>query len=101
YPILNDKAKKQMDEKGGADFAHVIGDDECRFRVNVLKQRGKLALVARRVNTNIPTFDKLGLPPSIEQLCHFEQGLIILAGVTGSGKSTTIASMLDYMNERE
>jgi twitching motility protein PilT len=101
FPILNDKAKKQLEEKGGADFAHVIGDDECRFRVNVLKQRGKLALVARRVNTSIPTFDKLGLPPSIEQLCHFEQGLIILAGVTGSGKSTTIASMLDYMNERE
>jgi twitching motility protein PilT len=100
-PILSDKAKKQMDEFGGADFAHVVGDDECRFRVNVLKQRGKLALVARRVNTHIPTFDKLGLPPSIEKLCHFDQGLIILAGVTGSGKSTTIASMLDYMNERE
>lgn len=101
FPILNNTAKKQMEEKGGADFAHVVGDDECRFRVNVLKQRGKLALVARRVSTHIPTFDKLGLPPSIEKLCHFEQGLIILSGVTGSGKSTTIASMLDYMNERE
>jgi twitching motility protein PilT len=99
--IMNDKARRQMDEHGGADFAHVVGDDECRFRVNVLKQRGKLALVARRVNTTIPTFDKLGLPPSIEKLCHFEQGMIILAGITGSGKTTTIASMLDYMNERE
>src|SRR5262249_31711760 len=68
---------------------------------NILKQRGKLALVARRVSTKIPTFDKLGLPPSIEKLCHFDQGMIILSGVTGSGKSTTIASMLDYMNERE
>jgi len=101
YPIMNEKARKQMDEKGGADFAHVIGDDECRYRVNILKQRGKLALVARRVNQSIPTFEKLGLPPSIEKLCHYDQGLIILAGVTGSGKSTTIASMLDYMNERE
>jgi twitching motility protein PilT len=100
-PIMNDKARKQMEEKGGADFAHVIGDDLCRFRVNILRQRGKLAMVARRVNQKIPTFANLGLPPSIEKLCHYDQGLVILAGVTGSGKSTTIASMLDYMNERE
>ncbi|MFY7953003.1 MAG: type IV pilus twitching motility protein PilT, partial [Armatimonadaceae bacterium] len=67
----------------------------------ILKQRGKLALVARLVNTSIPSFEKLGLPATIEKLCHFEQGLVILAGVTGSGKSTTIASMLEYMNQRE
>jgi twitching motility protein PilT len=101
HGIMNDKAHKQMDEDGGADFAHVVGDDECRFRVNMLKQRGKLAMVARRVNTSIPPFDKLGLPPSIETLCHFDQGMIILAGVTGSGKSTTIASMLEYINQNE
>src|SRR5262249_39951965 len=71
------------------------------FRVNLFRQRGKLSLVARRVNTRVPTFDKLGLPPSIEKLCHHDQGMIILAGITGSGKSTTIASMLDYINERE
>ncbi len=99
--IMNGKAVKQLEEHGGADFAHVVGKDECRFRVNILKQRGKLAMVARRVNTNIPTFENLGLPPSIEQLCHYDQGLVILAGVTGSGKSTTIASMLDYMNSIE
>ena len=58
-------------------------------------------MVARRVNTKVPTFAGLGLPPSIEQLCKYDQGMIILAGVTGSGKSTTIASMLDYLNERE
>ena len=100
-PIMDAKAHKQMEERGGADFAHVIGDDLCRFRVNILKQRGKLAMVARRVNQKIPTFAKLGLPAAIETLCHYEQGLIILSGVTGSGKSTTIASMLDYINERE
>src|SRR5262249_967536 len=72
-----------------------------RFRVNLFKQRGKLSLVARRVNNKVPTFDKLGLPPSIEKLCLYDQGMIILAGITGSGKSTTIASMLDYINERE
>ncbi len=101
YPMMNEKQRKNMEEKGGADFAYVIGNDEARYRVNVLKQRGKLALVARLVNTSIPSFEKLGLPASIEKLCHFDQGLAILAGVTGSGKSTTIASMLEYMNQRE
>ncbi|HEX4588604.1 MAG TPA: PilT/PilU family type 4a pilus ATPase [Gemmataceae bacterium] len=101
YEIMNPRLRQILDDTGGADFAHVIGSDECRFRVNILKQRGHLGLVARRVSTKVPTFAGLGLPPSIEQLCKYDQGMIILAGVTGSGKSTTIASMLDYLNERE
>src|SRR5207245_9332625 len=101
FPIMSERSHKLLEDCGGADFAHVIGNDECRFRVNIFRQRGKLSLVARRVNTKVPTFEKLGLPPSIEKLCHYDQGMIILAGVTGSGKSTTIASMLDYLNERE
>jgi twitching motility protein PilT len=101
FEIMNPRLRKLLDDTGGADFAHVIGHDECRFRVNILKQRGHLGMVARRVNTKVPTFAGLGLPPSIESLCKFDQGMIILAGVTGSGKSTTIASMLDYLNERE
>ena len=100
-PLLSEKQRKVFDETGGIDLAHVVGNDECRFRVNIFKQRGKMALVSRRVNTKIPSFEKLGLPPSIELLCHYDQGLVILAGVTGSGKSTTIASMLEYMNQRE
>ena len=101
FPIMSEKQRKVLEDTGGSDFAHVVGADICRFRVNILKQRGKLAMVARRVNTSIPSFEKLGLPPSIEKLCHYDQGLVILAGVTGSGKSTTIASMLEYMNQRE
>jgi twitching motility protein PilT len=100
-PIMRDKDKKVLEDTGGADFAHVIGNDEARYRVNLLKQRGKFALVARLVNQSIPTFEKLGLPATIEKLCHYEQGMVLLAGVTGSGKSTTIASMLDYMNMNE
>ncbi len=104
-PTLDAKLKKILDETGGVDYGYVVpkaGDqDECRFRVNLFKQRGRLSLVARRVNVKIPNFAQLNLPPSIEKLCHFDQGLIILAGVTGSGKSTTIASMLDYINEHE
>jgi twitching motility protein PilT len=101
FPILREKDKKVLEETGGADFAHVIGDDEARYRVNLLKQRGRFAMVARLVSQNIPTFEKLGLPATIEKLCHFEQGMVLFAGVTGSGKSTSIAAMLDYMNENE
>jgi twitching motility protein PilT len=101
FPTLTQRQKNILEETGGIDYAHVVGDDECRFRVNLFKQRGRLSVAARRVNNVVPTFEKLGLPPSIEKLCKFDQGMIILAGVTGSGKSTTIASMLDYINARE
>ena len=101
YPILREKDRKVLEDTGGADFAHVIGNDEARYRVNLFRQRGKFAVVARLVTQNIPSFEKLGLPPAIETLCHFEQGMVLLSGVTGSGKSTTIASMLDYMNGTE
>src|SRR5262249_2013782 len=101
YPTLTERQRRILDETGGTDYAHVVGQDECRFRVNLFKQRGKLSLVARRVNTKVPTFEGLGLPPSIEKLWHFDQGMIIFAGVTGSGKSTSIASMIDYINGRE
>jgi twitching motility protein PilT len=100
-PLLNSRQRHILDEEGGVDFSYIIGDDECRFRVSLFRQRGRLSLVARRVNTSIPNFKELGLPPSIESLCNFNEGLVILAGVTGSGKSTTIASMLDYINARE
>jgi twitching motility protein PilT len=101
YPLLNPKQRKILDDEGGVDFSYVVGQDEGRFRVSLFKQRGRLSLVSRRVNNVIPSFEKLGLPPVIEKLCNFSEGLVILAGVTGSGKSTTIASMLDFINGRE
>jgi twitching motility protein PilT len=100
-PVLTERQKKILEEEGGVDYSYIVGNDECRFRVSLFKQRGRLGLVSRRVNTKVPTFEKLGLPPIIESLCLYEQGMVVLAGVTGSGKSTTIASMLDYINERE
>ena len=100
-PCLNARQRKILEEEGGVDFSHVIGDDETRFRVSLFRQRGKLSLVARRVTPNIPGFEKLGLPPVIETLCHYSEGMVIFAGVTGSGKSTSIAAMLDYINARE
>jgi twitching motility protein PilT len=69
-----------------------------RFRVNMLKQRGDLGLVARLVNDVIPTFEKLFLPPVLADVCMHHQGLVIFAGITGSGKTTSIGSMLNYIN---
>jgi twitching motility protein PilT len=103
YPLLAPRQRKVLDEEGGVDFAHIVydGELETRFRVNLFKQRGRLSLVARRVSNKIPSFQDLHLPPVLAEITKYEQGIVILAGVTGSGKSTTIASMLQYMNENE
>ncbi len=99
-PMLDARARGIFEKDGGADFAYVVEVDgvNWRFRVNMLKQLGKVGLVARRVNNYIPPFEGLYLPPSIETLCHYDQGMVLLAGVTGSGKSTTIGSILNYIN---
>ena len=100
YPLLNDRNRKIFERDGGADFAHTVQVDETlwRFRVNLLQQLGHMGMVARRVNSWIPDFEGLNLPASVVDLCQFDQGMILLAGVTGSGKSTTIASMLNWIN---
>ena len=102
-PMMNERNRKIFEDEGGADFAHTCDVDGIvwRFRVNLLQQMGHMGLVARRVNNKIPDFKGLYLPESIENLCNYDQGMILLAGVTGSGKSTTIASMLNYINQRE
>ncbi|MFM7292188.1 MAG: type IV pilus twitching motility protein PilT [Planctomycetia bacterium] len=99
-PIMNERQRAIFDTDGGADFAHTCMVDgvRWRFRINMLTQQGAWGLVARRVNNTIPDFEKLFLPPSIENLCKLDQGMVLLAGVTGSGKSTTIGSMLNYIN---
>lgn len=100
FPMLNERTRRIFDEDGGVDYAHVVDVDDksWRFRVNVLTQMGHMGMVARRVNNTIPPFEGLHLPPILEEFCKYSQGMILLAGVTGSGKSTTIASMLDWVN---
>ena len=100
FPMMNERTKGIFEEDGGCDFAYYldIEDKRWRFRVNVLQQMGHVGLVARRVNNWIPNFESLNLPPVLEKLCKYSQGMILLAGITGSGKSTTIASMLDWIN---
>jgi twitching motility protein PilT len=104
FPMVNmqERRKRIFEEDGGIDFAYMLEVDglKWRFRVNVLQQMGHVGLVARRVNNKVPTFEQLHLPPSLADLCKFAQGMILLAGITGSGKSTTIASMLQWINQR-
>ncbi|MDR2115283.1 MAG: PilT/PilU family type 4a pilus ATPase [Planctomycetaceae bacterium] len=99
-PTMDERNRKILNDTGGADFSHQCEVDGVpwRFRVNVLQQMGHLGLVARRINNFIPDLEKLHIPPSLYELCKFSQGMILLAGVTGSGKSTTIASMLNWVN---
>lgn len=101
YPLMDERNRDIFEAEGGADFAYMIDVDgtQWRFRVNMLTQMGHVGMVARRVNNTIPSFKGLYLPNVIEDLCQFDQGLVLVAGVTGSGKSTTIASMLNWIND--
>ena len=100
FPMMDQRNLDIFHRDGGADFAKTIVEDgeEWRFRVNLLTQLGRVGMVARKVERFIPNFEGLNLPPIIEELCKFDQGMVLLAGVTGSGKSTTIASMLNWVN---
>jgi len=100
FPMMDKRNRKIFEDEGGADFAYTVDVDNVtwRFRVNMLQQLGNIGLVARRVSNWIPNFEGLNLPPVMESLCKFDQGMVLLAGVTGSGKSTTIASMLNWIN---
>jgi len=99
-PMMDSRSRAIFEENGGTDFAHVVNyeGDDWRFRVNMFKQLGRWGMVARKVERFIPNFEGLNLPSMMDQLCGFNQGMILLAGVTGSGKTTTIASMLNWIN---
>jgi twitching motility protein PilT len=73
--------------------------DYCRFRCAVFKQRGNVGMVLRQIPNKLLSFDQLGTPPVIKPLCHRPRGLFLVTGPTGSGKSTTLASMVDYIND--
>src|SRR5579862_1908968 len=96
-PLLGAKEVKELDERGGADFAiniHGVG----RFRLNVYKQCGLLSMSARCVKTDIPTLEQLNLPPGLKAIPAMESGLVLVAGVTGAGKSTTLAALINMIN---
>jgi twitching motility protein PilT len=99
-PMISDRDRQIYTDTGGCDFSYVVVQDgePWRFRVNMFMQMGSPGMVSRKVERSIPNFEGLYLPPIMEELCNFDQGMVLLAGVTGSGKSTTIASMLDWVN---
>jgi len=96
--IMNDKQRKEFEETQECNFA-IAPAGLCRFRVNAYFQQGCQGLVVRVIASEIPTLDKLGLPPVLKDLMMSKSGLIIMVGATGSGKSTSMAAMLDYRNE--
>ena len=98
--ILTEEQKGDLFKFGSVDFAYDY-DDNTRFRVNLFQARGRISVAARRITSNILPFEKLGLPSIMSEIAMQPQGIVLLCGVTGSGKSTTIASMLDYVNERK
>ena len=81
------------------DFAYIC-EGVGRFRANVFRQRGLVGMVLRHVKTRIPTFEELTLPPILERISLEERGIVIVSGATGSGKSSTLAAMIGYMNAR-
>jgi len=99
YEILSEKQKQHLEEIGDVDFAFEL-EDRDRFRVNAYKQRGQITIVARRVQSEIPTFQDLMLPDVIAKaVAHHVQGLILVTGTTGCGKSTTLAALIGHINK--
>jgi len=95
--ITSDENIQEVRERGGADFAFAFGD-MARFRVSVFKERVRFACVLRQIPTTLLTFEQIGLPPSVKELLYKPRGMCLVTGPTGSGKSTTLASMIDIIN---
>jgi twitching motility protein PilT len=99
--ILTDsRAHSEFNEVGEADFAHAIRG-LSRFRVNAFRQRGSISIACRAIPFQVKTIDELGLPEVIRSLAEEPRGIILLTGTTGSGKSTTLAAMIDHINETQ
>jgi twitching motility protein PilT len=97
YSILTDKQKKQFEEKLELDFSFGL-KDLGRFRANVFMQKGAVAAAIRRFLPTMWSFQKLGIPQRVAQLCYLPRGLILVTGPTGCGKSTTLACLIDHIN---
>ena len=97
YGILTDEQIQKFESTWELDFSYGLGK-KARFRVNLFKDKGNMAAALRLIPTKIPTLQDLGFAPIIEKLTHVKKGLILVTGPTGSGKSTTLASMINHIN---
>ena len=96
--ITPERNQQELQEVGTTDFGFAFGT-KARFRVSVFKQKGKISMVLRRIPTDFLTFEQLGLPPVIVDLIQRPRGLFLVTGPTGSGKTTSLASMINWLNE--
>ena len=96
--ITPERNQQELQEEGGTDFGFAFGD-KARFRVAIFKQKGNVTVVLRLIPTKIMTFEEIGLPQLCEALCRRPRGLFLVTGPTGCGKTTTLACMLNYINE--
>jgi twitching motility protein PilT len=96
--IAPERNQQEIQEEGGTDFGFAYGD-VARFRVSVFRQRGDISIVLRLIPTKILTFEEIGLPKICAALCRRPRGMFLVTGPTGSGKTTTLACMINYINE--
>jgi twitching motility protein PilT len=96
--ISPERCQQELQEVGGSDFGFAFGD-QARFRVSIFKQRGNVAMVLRQIPNKLLSFDQLGTPWVLSKLIMRPRGLILVTGPTGSGKSTTLAAAIDYLND--
>jgi twitching motility protein PilT len=96
--ITPERAQQELQEQGGCDFGFAYGD-AARFRVSIFRQRGDIAMVLRQIPNRLLTFEQIGLPEMCKELIRRPRGLFLVTGPTGSGKTTSLATMLDYINQ--
>src|SRR6266478_2460439 len=96
--ITPERIQQEYEEQGSGDFGFAYGE-EARFRVAIFKQKGHCSLVLRKIPNKILTFEQIGLPKMAEQICRRPRGIFLVTGPTGSGKTTTLATMINYINE--
>ncbi len=98
FPVMAERHRQELERSRQVDFSFRI-NDLGRFRCNVFYQRDSLAAAIRMIPLTVPQFDSLGLPPVLKELCEKPRGLVLVTGATGTGKSTTLAAMIQHMNE--
>jgi len=96
--ITSEKCQQELQEVGGSDFGFAFGN-VARFRVSVFKERGNIGLALRLLPNKLMTFEEIGLPPVVKDICLRPRGMFLVTGPTGSGKTTTLATMLDFINQ--
>jgi twitching motility protein PilT len=100
YSLLDEDQQNRFELERDGDLSFELFD-ECRFRVNIFQQRGSVACVLRLIPITVPTFEKIGIPEQlIKKLVNISSGMLLVTGPTGSGKSTTVASFLEYLNTK-